>query len=153
MTHVSDVKALMIRNTNAVGLVDVYRDGDVVTVVSEVATVGRNEGGGVTNLNTNVRCFETVRAFEVERDKVARGRFALAYTRIVSQLGVDDDPKNASPLPERYKHFLDAHQRMLVEGARAGLRETGRMLGAAGAERREAPGRPYLALVAGKDRQ
>lgn len=145
----SDVKALMFRNTSAVGLVDVYRDGDVVTVVSEAATVGHNEGGGVTNLNTNVRCFESIRAFEIERDMVARSRFALAYTKIVSQLGIDDDPRNASPLPEKYKHYLGSHQRMLVEGARAGLQETSKML-AGVATRREAPGRPYLALVAGR---
>lgn len=150
----SDVKALMIRNTSTVGLLDVYRDGEVVTVVSEVATVGHNDGGRVTNLNTNVRCFESIRAFEIERDRVAMSRFALAYTKVVSQLGIDDNPRNASPLPDKYKHFLTVHERMLVEGARAGLDETRKMLGVTtggGGGRREAPGRPYLALVeAGK---
>lgn len=87
------MKAMIEIRPNQYASVDVYRNGDVVTVVG--AHKMMTESGPI---ETVVQSRMSVRAFEDARAK-ARARFGMAYTRVAGLLKVDDDIRNAPPLP------------------------------------------------------
>lgn len=140
----SDVKALMTRNGQVVGTADIYRDGDVVTIVADGGGEHQTPYGTVRTKVHVEQQFDTVEAYEHMRDRLAKNsRFALAYARMIGRLGIDDDARRAPPLPPELRHLLPEHARALGDGSTSAV-----ATGASGA-RREAPGRPYLALLAG----
>ena len=135
----SNVKALMTRNGQVIGTADIYRDGDVVTIVADGGGDHQTPFGKMRTKVHVEQQFDTVEAFEYVRDRLAKStRFALAYSKLIGRLGIDDDARNAPPLPDELRHLLPAYMRVL-DAARA----------ATAGRPRETPGRPYLALAAG----
>jgi hypothetical protein len=98
-------KALQIRNGKLVGAVDLYRDGDVVTMVARGGAVRTNPYGTVRTSADVTNQYSSVEAYEYERDKVFQ-RWPLAYVRLIGRLGIDDDARNAPPLPSELRHLL-----------------------------------------------
>ncbi len=139
----SVVRALKIRNGQADGVLDMYRYGDAVIIVGAGDDVRDTPYGKIRTRGAIVREYETVEAYEYERDKWFN-KFPLAYTKIVGRLGVDDDARRAPPLPEDLYYLLSNHARALGDGGAATATST--MSG----RPRETPGRPFLALVAAK---
>jgi len=135
----SDVKALMTRNGQVVGTADIYRDGDVVTIVADGGGDHQTPFGKMRTKVHVEQQFDTVEAFEYVRDRLAKSsRFALAYSKLIGRLGIDDDARRAPPLPDDLRHLLPEHARALTSDAATHGRP------------RETPGRPFLALVAGQ---
>ncbi len=94
--------------------VEVFRDGEVVTLVAKGTAVRDTENGKVKTSGVMIQQYETVAAFEADREKLFK-RFPLAYTKIVHKLGISDDVKNASPLPETMRHLLPEYSKALPE--------------------------------------
>lgn len=133
------IKALQIRNGQAVGAVDLYRDGDVVTMVAHGEAERDTPYGKVRTRGALVHQYDSVEAYEYERNRLFN-RFPLAYARLVGRLGVDDDARRAPPLPDDLRHLLPEHARVLEQSTATSGRP------------REAPGRPFLALAAASRR-
>lgn len=106
--------------------VDVYRDGDVVTIVARGESNRTTPFGNVRSQGVVSHQYDTVEAFEYDRDRMFK-RFPLAYARVVGRLGIDDDARRAPPLPANLRHLLPEHQRALSAQSD-----------------REPQGRPYL---------
>lgn len=101
-----------VGRANAVAEVDVYRDGPVVTVVARGGVVRATPHGQVRTNGTVMQQYDTVEAFEHDRDRVIK-RFPLAYSKVADKLGFDDDARRAPPLPEAMRHLLPDHMRAL----------------------------------------
>lgn len=85
--------------------VDVYRDGDVVTVVGGVEHVQKTPHGAARTIVGFVSRFDSVAAYDWAK-ALAFERAPLAYTRIVGALGVDDDARNAPPTPPEIRRMM-----------------------------------------------
>jgi hypothetical protein len=97
--------ALLRLPGRALGRVDVYRDGRAVVVVGNVEHKAENPGGHVhTRVEVSTR-FETIAAFNHAK-RCAVERSPLAYMKLREVLHVDDDARNAPPLPERLRARL-----------------------------------------------
>jgi hypothetical protein len=94
--------------------VEVYRDGEVVTLIAKGNAVRETENGQVKTTGVVVQQYQTVAAFEADREKLFK-RFPLAYTKIVHKLGISDDVKNASPLPDNMRHLLPEYSKALPQ--------------------------------------
>lgn len=94
--------------------VDVYRDGEVVTLVAKGKSVRETDKGKIVTNGVITQQYETVAAFEDDRDKLFN-RFPLAYTKIVGRLGIDDNVKKALQLPENLRHLLPEYAKVLPE--------------------------------------
>jgi len=92
--------------------VDIYRDGDVVTLVAKGQAVRETKNGKIKTSGMVVQQYETVEAFEADRNELFV-KFPLAYNKVIKQLGISDDVKNAPPLPEELRHMLPEHQKAL----------------------------------------
>jgi len=130
-------RALMsIGRSDVTAEVDVYRDGNVVTIVCKGGVTRETPYGNVRTQGLLTQQYETVEAFEHDRDRLRTSkRFALGYNKLKEYIGVDDDARNAPPLPDKLRHLLPDHMRALHSR-----------------ESREPNGRPYLALNALNDR-
>lgn len=109
-------KALQIRNGQAIGALNLHRDGDVVTLVAQGEATRSNPHGSVHTRGSFTHQYSSVEAYEYERDKLFH-RWPLAYAKFIGRLGVDDDARNAPPLPEDLRHLLPEHARALEDGS------------------------------------
>lgn len=112
-------KALTLGRTSTTGAVDVYRDGEVVTVVMRGEGVKNTPEGQVRTTVGATRQYDSVAAYEQDLDRVRTNkRFALAYQKVVDHLGVEEDARLAPPLPTELRHLLPEHLRALpADGA------------------------------------
>lgn len=111
-------KALTIGRTSTTGAVDVYRDGDVVTVVMRGEGVKNTPDGQVRTTVGATRQYDSIAAYENDLDRVRTNkRFALAYQKVVDHLGVEEDARLAPPLPAELRHLLPEHLRALPSEA------------------------------------
>ncbi len=92
--------------------VDIYRDGDTVTLVAKGQAVRETKNGKVKTSGVVVQQYETVEAFEADRKELF-DKFPLAYTKVIHRLGISDDVRNAPPLPDSLKHMLPEHEKAL----------------------------------------
>lgn len=92
--------------------VDVYRDGETITLVAKGQAVRETKNGKVRTSGVIVQQYETVEAFEADRDELFI-KFPLAYTKVINKLGIKDDVRTAPPLPESMRHMLPEHERAL----------------------------------------
>jgi len=91
--------------------VDVYRDGQTVTLVAKGKVQRNTEDGKIVTSGVITQQYETVKAYENDRDALFN-RYPLAYTKMVGRLGIDDDVRKALPLPENLKYLLNDKQLM-----------------------------------------
>lgn len=108
-------RALMtIGRADATADVDVYRDGNIVTIVCRGDVTRSTPHGNVRTQGVVTQQYETVEAFEHERDKLRTSkRFALGYNKIKAYMGIDDDARRAPPLPENLRYLLPNYERAL----------------------------------------
>jgi hypothetical protein len=95
------VKALVaVGRGSAIAEVDVYRDGDVVTVVGHFDHLRQTPYGAAKTRVGFVSSFETVAAYDWAKAR-AFERAPLLYTRMVGALGIDDNAQNAPSIRSR----------------------------------------------------
>jgi len=90
---------------SADGGLDVYRDGQVVTLVARGSATRETEHGQVRTQGIITQQYDTVEAYEADRKELLE-RFPLAYTNIVTRLGIRDDVRKAPRLPQAMKGLL-----------------------------------------------
>ncbi len=96
--------------------VDVYRDGDVVTVVAKGNATRHNGEGTVRTSGIMMQQYDSVSAFEKDKQQLF-DRFPLAYTKIIHKLGISDDVSKAKPLPENMRHLLPEYSKALPQNS------------------------------------
>lgn len=87
-------QAMVMLPSGALARVDVYRDGDTVTIRG--AGEQPTPGGPV---KVAIEAQMPVAAFQYIRQKAIARIGTLAYTRFLGRLGVDDNVMRAPPLP------------------------------------------------------
>lgn len=99
------MRAMIALRDGTLAKVDVYRNGDTVTVVGQGM---QSTPGG--NVRAAVIAQMPIAAYEWGRKEAIRRMGTLAYTRIIGRLGIDDDARRAPPLPA---HVAASMPRML----------------------------------------
>lgn len=103
------MKAMVALRDGTLAQVNVYRNGDVVTIAGQgVQKTPKGEVKVAVQAQMNVETFEWCRKKAIE--KVG----TLVYTRLIGRLGVDDDVRRAPPLPPAMQNS----QRLLARGGR-----------------------------------
>ncbi len=98
--------------------VDVYRDGDVVTLVARGHAERETDHGKVRTRGVISQQYDSIAAFEHERDRLLK-RFPLAYAKVVGRLGIDTNVRSAPPLPPSLRGLLPEHVRALPQSTSA----------------------------------
>lgn len=86
--------ALIPFRDGTVGKVDVYRNGDTVTIRHAVAH--RTPAGTIQQMAETQM---PLAVFDYLRTQAIARLGSLAYTRIIGRIGIDDDARRAPPLP------------------------------------------------------
>jgi hypothetical protein len=96
---------VVVGKGSAVADVDVYRDGEVVTVIGRALHQRETPFGAINSAVEVVSQFPSIEAFDWAKAR-AFERAPLAYTRVVGALGIDDDAMRAPPLPQELRHLV-----------------------------------------------